>query len=95
VDSLFSYRKFCAQTTSAGQLVLPETLKLLPLCTLGIIKHPFFHNGQRADERAFLFSYITASPAYVSVPFVAPRLFALHDIAQGVCDRLANHSAGS
>ena len=40
IDSLYVYRKYCASATSAGQLILPEPLKLLPLCTLGMIKHP-------------------------------------------------------
>ena len=35
ITALSSYRKFCATVTSAGQLILPEALKLLPLYTLG------------------------------------------------------------
>ena len=35
VSILFTYRKFCATTSSSGQLILPEALKLLPLYTLG------------------------------------------------------------
>lgn len=31
---LFSYRKKCASNSSAGQLILPEALRLLPLYTL-------------------------------------------------------------
>ncbi|XP_058195522.1 protein transport protein SEC24 C isoform X2 [Rhododendron vialii] len=35
INILHSYRKFCATVSSAGQLILPEALKLLPLYTLG------------------------------------------------------------
>ena len=35
-----AYRKFCASTSSAVQLILPEALKLLPLYTLAILKGP-------------------------------------------------------
>lgn len=51
IESLFVYRKCCASATSAGQLILPEPLKLLPLCTLGLLKHPLFQDGLAADER--------------------------------------------
>lgn len=37
-EALFSYRTHCATTSPAGQLVLPESLKLYPLYSLGIIK---------------------------------------------------------
>lgn len=36
INILHSYRKFCATVSSAGQLILPEALKLLPLYTLGM-----------------------------------------------------------
>jgi Sec23/Sec24 helical domain len=39
INILGSYRKFCASISSAGQLILPEALKLLPLYTLGSYCH--------------------------------------------------------
>ena len=41
ISVLCSYRKFCATVTSSGQLILPETLKLLPLYILGIFVYAF------------------------------------------------------
>lgn len=38
VDMLAAYRKHCASTSPSGQLILPESLKLLPLYALGLIK---------------------------------------------------------
>lgn len=38
VNTLYTYRKFCATTSSSGQLILPEALKLLPLYTLALNK---------------------------------------------------------
>ncbi len=35
---LACYRKNCAQSTTAGQLILPETLKLLPVYVTSLIK---------------------------------------------------------
>ena len=85
IESLYVYRKFCASATSAGQLILPEPLKLLPLCTLGLVKHPLFQDGLAADERSFLFSFVNSMPCYVSVAFVCPRLFHLTSFDQLAC----------
>jgi protein transport protein SEC24 len=37
-NMLACYRKNCAQSTAAGQLILPETLKLLPVYICSLIK---------------------------------------------------------
>lgn len=37
-NMLACYRKNCAQSTAAGQLILPDTLKLLPIYTASLIK---------------------------------------------------------
>jgi protein transport protein SEC24 len=37
-NMLACYRKNCAQSTSGGQLILPETLKLLPVYVTALIK---------------------------------------------------------
>lgn len=85
IESLFVYRKHCASQTSAGQLILPEPLKLLPLCTLGMIKNTLFQPGVNADERSFLFAYVNSMPTYVSVAFVCPRLFSLSELPEDCC----------
>ena len=64
-DALYNYRVSCAKTSPAGQLILPESLKLMPLYTLGLLKSvgmrpnsPDSGRGggggpdPRADERA-------------------------------------------
>jgi protein transport protein SEC24 len=38
VDALYQYRLTCASNSPPGQLILPESLKLLPLYTLSLIK---------------------------------------------------------
>ena len=35
INILYSYRKFCVSPPSSGPLILPESLKLLPLYTIG------------------------------------------------------------
>lgn len=45
IDILHSYRKYCSTSTSPGQLILPEALKLLPLYVLGLSKTYAFRIG--------------------------------------------------
>lgn len=42
---LVAYRKACVPVSSPGQLVLPETLKLLPFLTLSLMKSRAFRKG--------------------------------------------------
>ena len=42
VEILKQYRIHCSPQSSRGLLILPEPLKLLPLYTLGLLKHPAF-----------------------------------------------------
>ena len=81
VEILHVYRKKCASATSAGQLILPESLKLLPLYTLHLLKHPLLADGQRADDRAYLMTMASTLPTFVAIAFVYPHLFSLHDLA--------------
>jgi protein transport protein SEC24 len=50
VDILFNYRRYCASASSAGQLILPEALKLLPLYALALLKHPCFRVNHRGGS---------------------------------------------
>lgn len=45
VDMLCTYRKHCASSTAPGQLILPESLKLLPLYTLSLNKTGLLRAG--------------------------------------------------
>uniref|UniRef100_A0A7S4DQB5 Uncharacterized protein n=1 Tax=Lotharella globosa TaxID=91324 RepID=A0A7S4DQB5_9EUKA len=85
IDSLFVYRKYCSTQHSPGQLILPEPLKLLPLATLGMMKHNLFHSGQQVDERAFLSAFVNSMPTYVACSFVDPCLFSLTEMPEFAC----------
>ena len=54
VKMLYTYRQMCASaSTASGQLILPESLKLLPLFALSLTKNGIMRAGTdvRADER--------------------------------------------
>ena len=82
VAMLHTYRRVCASSTAAGQLILPESLKLLPLYALSLTKNALLRAGTdvRADERSALMAAACRMPLTCSVAFVYPRLFALHSL---------------
>jgi protein transport protein SEC24 len=53
IEMLHTYRTSCANQTNPSQLVLPETLTVLPLYLLSIIKRPGFKllTACRLDEK--------------------------------------------
>lgn len=83
IDILTSYRKNCANNPSAGQLILPEALKLLPVYSLALIKSNTFRQGTdvRVDERVQDMFDILSMPLGQVLPWIYPRLFPLHLMA--------------
>jgi len=79
---LACYRKNCASPSSAGQLILPECMKLLPLYTNCLIKSDALSGGSDmgCDDRAFAMSAVSSMDVLSSVVYFYPRLMALHDI---------------
>lgn len=78
IDVLYTYRKECAAVSSSGQLILPESLKLLPLYTLGLQKSAVLHDCIRADQRVNAFIAIQSMPISQALTFCLPTLYALH-----------------
>mmetsp|Transcript_148803 Transcript_148803/g.477954 ORF Transcript_148803/g.477954 Transcript_148803/m.477954 type:complete len:1081 (+) Transcript_148803:146-3388(+) len=79
VDMLHAYRVNCASMTSAGQLILPESLKLLPLYVGAIRKMPAFRSGSevRADERLSALIRVLGLPMSLTAPLVYPRVYTM------------------
>ncbi len=50
IDMLYAYRKHCAAHSSSGQLILPESLKLLPLYLSVVTKLPAFTLNKQAGK---------------------------------------------
>eukprot|EP00698_Gefionella_okellyi_P007110 TRINITY_DN1731_c0_g1_i1.p1 TRINITY_DN1731_c0_g1~~TRINITY_DN1731_c0_g1_i1.p1 ORF type:complete len:899 (-),score=217.06 TRINITY_DN1731_c0_g1_i1:346-3012(-) len=85
VSILYAYRKFCATSTQPGQLILPESLKLLPQYTLGVTKSNAFRQctpGEiRADERVAQLSLLFKLPLAQAATYAYPRMFAAHKLS--------------
>lgn len=88
-QALFVYRKHCTSTSMSGQLILPDSLKVLPSMILGLTKskafRPASHLPQSSDaitvdERVAALSFLTwASPADIVV-LSYPRMWSLHKL---------------
>jgi protein transport protein SEC24 len=63
---------------------LPESMALLPLNTMAMIKGLALRGGNsiRSDERAYIFSLVSSMPIPQSIPFIYPRMYALHNMAE-------------
>lgn len=77
VDMLHAYRINCASTTAAGQLILPESLKLLPLYVGALRKMPAYRSGSdvRMDERVAGLTKILGLSVAQSALLIYPRVY--------------------
>lgn len=79
---LACYRKNCATPISAGQLILPECMKLLPLYASCMLKNDALSGGSdmTVDDRSYVMQYVLAMALPSSVKFIYPRLIPVHDV---------------
>ncbi|XP_058447296.1 protein transport protein Sec24C [Malaya genurostris] len=79
---LACYRKNCASPTSAGQLILPECMKLLPLYISCLLKNDSFSGGSdlTLDDRSYVIYFVMSMDLPTSVQFFYPRLIPVHDV---------------
>ncbi|XP_038109772.1 protein transport protein Sec24C isoform X1 [Culex quinquefasciatus] len=79
---LACYRKNCASPTSAGQLILPECMKLLPLYISCLLKNDAFSGGSdlTLDDRSYVIYFVQSMDLLTSVRYFYPRLMAVHDV---------------
>lgn len=85
VDILAVYRRaFATPQTPPTQLVLPETLKGLPLAVLALIKSAMLRSGMdaTADERAALMARLRTAPVDLTRAYSHPRLFDVEALVQ-------------
>ncbi|KAI8149625.1 Sec23/Sec24 trunk domain-containing protein [Fennellomyces sp. T-0311] len=80
VNILTAYRTNCAASTSAGQLILPEAFKLLPVYVHGAVRsHALRGVGvdMNIDIRAASMKLLNSLSVYELVTSLYPRLFAV------------------
>lgn len=79
---LACYRKNCASPTSAGQLILPECMKLLPLYVSCLLKNDALSGGSdmSCDDRSYVMQFVLSMDLSMSVFYFYPRLLPIHDV---------------
>ncbi|KAA0724984.1 Protein transport protein [Triplophysa tibetana] len=79
---LACYRKHCASPSSAGQLILPECMKLLPVYLNCMLKSDVLQPGADVslDDRAYLRQLISTMDVAESHVFFYPRLLPLQKL---------------
>ena len=84
---LACYRKNCASPSSAGQLILPEMMKLLPLYINCLNRCDAVSGGQdiTCDERSLQMYQLSTTAVDASVAYFYPRLLPLSDDDPQVC----------
>eukprot|EP00929_Paragymnodinium_shiwhaense_P054194 TRINITY_DN27156_c0_g1_i1.p1 TRINITY_DN27156_c0_g1~~TRINITY_DN27156_c0_g1_i1.p1 ORF type:complete len:1017 (-),score=187.41 TRINITY_DN27156_c0_g1_i1:458-3508(-) len=84
VDMLHAYRTNCASMTSSGQLILPESLKLLPLYIGAIRKMAAFRSGSdiRVDDRMAGLIRMLALPVALTSALVYPKIYPLQPLPE-------------
>ncbi|CBZ54213.1 putative sec23/Sec24 helical domain-containing protein [Neospora caninum Liverpool] len=79
VAILHAYRANCASTSSAGQLILPDSLKLLPIYIMALFKHAAFRSSEvREDERIWHLVRFMGLPVHAYPSLLYPRVFPIH-----------------
>jgi len=75
LEMLRSYRSLCPPSVKTNAtLLLPQTLRLFPLYTLGLMKSGLFAPEVKPDERSFLFNLFSTAPVPHTTALLHPRL---------------------
>ncbi|KAI8147373.1 Sec23/Sec24 trunk domain-containing protein [Fennellomyces sp. T-0311] len=100
VSILAAYRKHCASTASAGQLILPESFKVLPLYALGLKKCAALRKdtNMNIDFRVYNMRKLKSIGVAATIRWLYPRMVPIHTLLNGEntnipltrlsCDRL-------
>jgi len=93
ISALSFYKRTCAKEASAGQLVLPESIKTLPVLVQGVLKYPGVHRA--GEARTELSGEVMPMSVERTLRFFYPRLvkisslFASSGIERIVGERLS------
>ena len=80
VNILHAYRINCASTSSYGQLILPESLKLLPLYSGSLLKQIAFRRqdlNTRIDDRYAQMVLMLGASVITSSMLLYPKLYSI------------------
>eukprot|EP00397_Hematodinium_sp_SG-2012_P000693 GEMP01000694.1.p2 GENE.GEMP01000694.1~~GEMP01000694.1.p2 ORF type:complete len:979 (-),score=159.06 GEMP01000694.1:3379-6315(-) len=83
INVLHSYRVNCSSSTQFGQLILPESLKMLPLFVSNLYKMPCFRQQSseiRIDQRVAELMRCLCAPVAFTQAWIYPRIYPIHNL---------------
>lgn len=86
VKILTAYRKHCAYSSSPGQLILPDSFKLFPLYTLGMLKSTAMKSSSNLDidTRIQQMRFTKGLGVLEQMVLLYPRLIPITHLSQDV-----------
>jgi len=85
VEILYCYRVTCRTGSRKTELVLPESLRLLPMFTMCLLKHILLQDGVNPDNRVFHLLTCLTIPCDLAIPYVYPYMYQLHNLRVQDC----------
>ncbi|KAG0056264.1 COPII subunit [Gryganskiella cystojenkinii] len=86
VDILGVYKTHMTASSSGAtpNLQICDNLKLLPLLTLGMLKHVGLRGGSQipSDLRSYAMHLLSTLPSQCLIPFLHPRFYSLHNMPE-------------
>ncbi|KAG0368603.1 COPII subunit [Gamsiella multidivaricata] len=86
VDILGVYKTHltASSTGATPNLQISDNLKLLPLLTLGMLKHVALRGGSQipSDLRSYAMHLFSTLPSQCLIPYIHPKLYSLHNMPE-------------
>ncbi|KAF8975060.1 COPII subunit, partial [Entomortierella lignicola] len=86
VDILGVYKTHMTANSSGAtpNLQISDNLKLLPLLTLGMLKHVALRGGSQipSDLRSYAIHLFSTLPSQCLIPYIHPRFYSLHNMPE-------------
>ncbi|KAF9117183.1 COPII subunit [Mortierella sp. AM989] len=86
VDILGVYKTHLTASSSGAtpNLQISDNLKLLPLLTLGMLKHVALRGGSQipSDLRSYAMHLLSTLPSQCLIPYIHPKFYSLHNMPE-------------
>merc|ERR1719273_2983157 len=81
VDAAETFKLHGCSMSIPNGLLMPTSLRLLPLFVLACLRSPGFRNGIRSDERSFTFAEFKSLPLHQLLLMIYPDLYRVDDLS--------------
>jgi len=77
ISAFANYRTTCCVSPSPQQLILPESLRMLPILILSLNKSPLFSSNTIPDRRTVYMHQLNTEPVWKTLVHLYPKLYRL------------------